>query len=102
MIENEQATNIELARVRGIAEREQLRLTAELAKEVAGKGEIEKRLAASSETRISRSDANKVFLCQSEEWRADEQRLNAEHEMKLAQVKSEAQIHSLQSAGYCS
>ena len=86
MIENEQAAKAELARVRGLAEREQLRLTAELAKEVAERGEIERRLAASSDTHISRSDADKVFLGQSEKWKADEQRLNADHEMKLGLI----------------
>ena len=49
-----------------IAERESLRLTAELAKEVAERVEIEKQIAQSSETHMSRFDAQEVFLCHSE------------------------------------
>ena len=53
-----QAAKDEFARVRGIAEREQLRMSAELAREVAEREQFETRLAASSETHISRSDAD--------------------------------------------
>ena len=96
---NEQAAKDELARVRGAADREQLRMSAELAKEFAERENIQRRLIASPEAHISRSDANEVFDSHSETWKAEEQKLNAEYEMKLAQLKSEAQIYSLQSAG---
>ena len=89
----------ELTRVRGIAEREQLRMFAELAKEVAEREKIEQRLAAASETHIRRSDANEAFHGHSERWKVEEQRQNAEYEMKLAEFKLEAQTYSLQSAG---
>ena len=47
---------------------------------------------------MSRFDAQQVFLGQSEKWKAEEQRLHAEYKMNLAELKSEAQIYSLQSA----
>ena len=99
LIENELAAKNELARVRSIAERDSLRLTAELAKEVAERAEIERRIAQSSETHMRRLDAQQFFTGQSEKWAAEEQRLRAEYKMNLAELKSEAQIYSLQSAG---
>ena len=73
-------------------------MTAELAKEVAEIVEIEKRIAQSSETHMSLSDAKEVFQGHSEKWKAEEQRLHAEYKMNLAELKSEAQIYNLQSA----
>ena len=77
----------ELTRAREIAEREQLRMFAELATEVAEREKIERRLAASSETHIRRSDANEAFQGHSERWKAEEQRQNVDYEMKLAELK---------------
>ena len=48
---------------------------------------------------MSRFDAQQVFQGHSEKWKAEEQRLNAEYKMNMAEPKSEAQIYSLQSAG---
>ena len=62
LTENDLASKNELIRVRAIAERETLRLTAELAKEVAERTEIERRLELSSRTHITRSDAQELYL----------------------------------------
>ena len=48
---------------------------------------------------MSRFDAQQRFTGQSEKWAAEEQRLRAEYKMNLAELKSEAQIFGLQSAG---
>ena len=61
LTENDLASKNELIRVRSVAERETLRLTAELAKGVAERAEIEKRLAHSSETHMTRFDAQELF-----------------------------------------
>ena len=48
---------------------------------------------------MSRFDAEELFQSQATKWAAEEQRLHAEYRMTLAEVKSEAQIYGLQSAG---
>ena len=80
-------------------ETEQLCMSAELAREITEREKIEQQSSAASETHIRRSDANEAFQGHSERWKAEEQRQNAEYEMKLAEFTSEAQIYSLQSAG---
>ena len=99
LIENELAAKNELTRVRSIAERESLRLTAELAKAIAERAEIERTIALSSETHMSLFDAEQLFKGQAAKWAAEEKRLHAEYKLNLAEVKSEAQIYGLQSAG---
>ena len=99
LTENDLASKNELMRVRAIAEQETLRLTAELAKEVADRMEVERRLELSSRTHITRSDAQELYTSQEAIWAAEEQTIKAEYKMNLAEVRSEAQMFGLQSAG---
>ena len=48
---------------------------------------------------MSRFDAEQLFQGQAAKWAAEEQRLHAEYKLNLTEVKSEAQIYGLQSAG---
>ena len=84
LTENDLASKNELMRVRSVAEREALRLTAEVAKEVADRMEIEKRLAQSSQTHMTRFDAQELFQSQAATWSAEKQNIHAEYKMSLA------------------
>jgi hypothetical protein len=53
----------------------------------------------SSQTHMTRFDAQELFHSQEAIWAAEEQNIQAEYNMNLAEVRSEAQIFGLQSAG---
>ena len=57
------------------------------------------KLAESIKTHIRRSDVDKVFQRHVEKWTAEEQRQHTEYEMRLTEMRSEAQIYSVQSSG---
>ena len=89
LTQNDLASKNELIRVRSVAERETLRLTAELAKEVAEKVEVEKRLAQSSTTHMPRFDAQQLFQSEAAAWSAEKQKIHAEYnEFGRTQVRN--------------